>query len=367
MSVLYVRDKDGRLIPVGSKADPPDLSDYVRSVNGVEPDENGNVEITIPDSGGNADQGGGMSATASALLINILRNAVYSSDQSVNITALEAALASGGGGDEPDVPVDPEKTLTSISATYSGGNVPVGTSVLALTGIVVTAHYSDGSTATVTGYTLSGKIAEGSNTVTVSYGGKTTTFTVTGVAESGGDDGGETSEILYELAEATTFDGTNGITTNAVVSNVDACSFVLDFEFEGTSTSMVVIDGMGTSSTGTRGIKVATGKQAGYYKLIVNCDYTGENFAPATGGSYFTTTGKQTVRVVATKCISNTTAKACAIINGVRVNDWITTAMAFGKESTKNVIVGNSFVGTINEFKIYNRVLSDDEIEAYLA
>lgn len=104
-----------------------------------------------------------------------------------------------GGGEEPeepdvpDTPVVPDKTLSNISATYSGGDVAVGTAVTALTGIVVTATYSDGSTATVTGYTLSGTIAEGSNTVTVSYGGKTTTFTVTGVAESGGADG----ELLY--------------------------------------------------------------------------------------------------------------------------------------------------------------------------
>jgi hypothetical protein len=85
--------------------------------------------------------------------------------------------------DEPDVPVEPEVTLSSISATYSGGNVAVGTLVTDLTGIVVTAHYSDGSTETVTGYTLSGTIAEGNNTVTVSYGGKTATFTVTGIVE----------------------------------------------------------------------------------------------------------------------------------------------------------------------------------------
>ena len=85
--------------------------------------------------------------------------------------------------DEPDVPVDPEVTLTSISATYSGGDVAVGTALTDLTGIVVTATYSDGSTATVTGYTLSGEIAEGSNTITVTYEGKIATFTVTGVAE----------------------------------------------------------------------------------------------------------------------------------------------------------------------------------------
>lgn len=43
---------------------------------------------------------GGLSDTAKAILVAILRNGVYSSDQSANITALEEALAetSGSGG-----------------------------------------------------------------------------------------------------------------------------------------------------------------------------------------------------------------------------------------------------------------------------
>lgn len=106
--------------------------------------------------------------------------------------------------DEPDVPVDPEVTLTSISATYSGGDVAVGTALTDLTGIVVTATYSDGSTATVTGYTLSGEIAEGSNTITVTYEGMTATFIVTGVAEeepSGGVDLSEANVIASKYSE----------------------------------------------------------------------------------------------------------------------------------------------------------------------
>lgn len=167
------------------------LPDYIKTVNGIAPDESGNVEVA-----------GGLNETARALLIAILRNAVYTSDQSANITALENALASNTGGGEvpdiPDEPNNPEVTLVSIAATYSGGDVAVGTAVTALTGIVVTAHYSDGSTAKVTGYTLSGTIAEGSNTITVTYEGKTATFTVTGVAESGGDSTDITSFIVQE-------------------------------------------------------------------------------------------------------------------------------------------------------------------------
>lgn len=100
--------------------------------------------------------------------------------------------------EEPDTPVEPDvpedATLSSISATYTGGDVTVGTALSSLTGITVTATYSDGTSKTVTDYTLSGEIAEGENTITVSYGGKTTTFKVTGVAESGGDNNVDLSE-----------------------------------------------------------------------------------------------------------------------------------------------------------------------------
>lgn len=73
-------------------------------------------------------------------------------------------------------------TVVSIAATYTGGDVVAGTAVTALTGLVVMATYSDGTVASVTDYTLSGTIAVGSNTITVTYEGFTTTFTVTGVA-----------------------------------------------------------------------------------------------------------------------------------------------------------------------------------------
>lgn len=78
-------------------------------------------------------------------------------------------------------------TLSSISAVYTqSGAVYPSTSLDSLkTDLVVTATYSDSSTATVPSadYTLSGTLTEGTSTITVSYGGKTTTFTVTVTAE----------------------------------------------------------------------------------------------------------------------------------------------------------------------------------------
>lgn len=73
-------------------------------------DAQGNVVVkdTPEGSGGNTN---GLSDTAKALLITILRNGVYNTDQSANITALETAFASGGSGgeEEPDIPVVPDE------------------------------------------------------------------------------------------------------------------------------------------------------------------------------------------------------------------------------------------------------------------
>lgn len=111
-----------------------------------------------------------------------MANFILYSEMAGAQTAWGVSEDSGGDSGETEV------TMTGITATYAGGDVPVGTALTALTGLAVTATYSDGSTATVTGYTLSGAIGEGSNTITVSYGGLTATFSVTGVAESGGNE-----------------------------------------------------------------------------------------------------------------------------------------------------------------------------------
>lgn len=172
--------------------------------------------------------GGGLTSTEKTLILSLFRNAAYTSADMGNVLTQLESLWSGGEV-EPD---EPEKTLTSISATYSGGDVTAGTDVSALTGIVVMAHYSDGTSEAVTGYTLSGTIAEGNNTITVSYGGKTTTFTVTGTAESGGD-------------EPTAF-GVSEISPNsvkykgAIISNTSGDEFNKGFKYSGKIVSINV-------------------------------------------------------------------------------------------------------------------------------
>lgn len=75
----------------------------------------------------------------------------------------------------------PPADLSSISCVYTQSGTVYDTDSLdsLKSDLVVTAHYSDSSTQTITTYTLSGTLAEGTSTITVSYLGKTTTFEVT--------------------------------------------------------------------------------------------------------------------------------------------------------------------------------------------
>lgn len=142
------------------------------------------VAVDKPAGGGESGQNVSWTADQINLLENAFAHTQWADEDGSRYAAqLIASLRggeSGGGDEEPETP----RTLVSISAVYDGGKVPVGTAVSSLTGVTVTAHYSDGGTANVTGYTLSGTIIEGENTVTVTYMGKTATITVTGVAQA---------------------------------------------------------------------------------------------------------------------------------------------------------------------------------------
>lgn len=92
---------------------------YVKTVNGVGPDSNGNVVVSGTGSGsGQNPTGGGLSTTVANLLIAILRKGYYEPDQTANITALAAAL--GVTEDEtPDVPVVPDEPDNPDTVTYT--------------------------------------------------------------------------------------------------------------------------------------------------------------------------------------------------------------------------------------------------------
>lgn len=108
----------------------------------------GNVDNTVPDSGQN---GNGLSTTAANLLIEILENAVYSTNVSSKIASLKDTLASGGssggdtGGDEPvvpDPPDEPDEPVVVDDITISDGVmtiVSVGSAITVSDGVMTIA------------------------------------------------------------------------------------------------------------------------------------------------------------------------------------------------------------------------------------
>ena len=97
----------------------------------------------------------------------------YYSNGSINIPNVTGNLS---------ITVTASSNVSSISAVFTqGANIIYNTDSLDVLRqyLVVTAYYSDSTSAIVTDYTLSGTLTVGTSTITVSYGGKTATFNVT--------------------------------------------------------------------------------------------------------------------------------------------------------------------------------------------
>ena len=114
-------------------------------------------------------QGGGFTAEVKAALDNLVNHIGAWTDRNARqyIDALHSAMY-------------PPANLVSISAVYTQSGTVYDTDSLdsLKADLVVTAHYDNYSTEIVTTYTLSGTLTAGTSTITVSYGGKTDTFTV---------------------------------------------------------------------------------------------------------------------------------------------------------------------------------------------
>ena len=113
---------------------------------------------------------GGLTADIKAALMEIVRHIGIWNDENAEtyIDALESALY-------------PPANLTYISAVYTQSDMVYNTDTLdsLKSDLVVTAHFSDATTSIATTYTLSGTLTVGTSTITVTYGGKSTTFNVT--------------------------------------------------------------------------------------------------------------------------------------------------------------------------------------------
>lgn len=117
--------------------------------------------------------------------------------------------------------------LTGIGAGISQTEFSMGVTLDVLrTYLTVTATYDDGTSAVVTDYELSGELVVGENTVTVTYGGKTTTVVVAVAVESG------TYQLSVETSESPNYQYYCPVFNKTISENIRVV-FTRDFEVYG--------------------------------------------------------------------------------------------------------------------------------------
>lgn len=147
-----------------------------------------------------------------------------------------------------NVTVSQPVELSSITAVYTqSGTVYTSDTLDSLkSDLVVIANYSDSSTRTVTDYTLSGTLAAGTSTITVTYGGKTTTFSVT------------VTPVVVTSIDAVFTQGSATITTNNSLDDLKQYLVVTATYNNGTTSTVASTDYTlsGTLEVGTSTITV---------------------------------------------------------------------------------------------------------------
>lgn len=146
-------------------------------------------------------------------------------------------------------------TLTSISAVYTQSGTVYDTDSLdsLKSDLVVTATYSDSTTATIpaTDYTLSGSLTVGTSTVTVSYSGESTTFSVTVTAHSRVPSGYTEYDYLTTTTAAGDYVDTGLVASSFGYNSFAALSTHVRMKLTATPATSTNILGCRSSSSGT--------------------------------------------------------------------------------------------------------------------
>jgi hypothetical protein len=312
-------------------------------------------------SGGNANQGG-LSATASALLIGILKNAVFTADQSANITALEVELALGGGSGGSGGSGGGETSAYTVVCTLGDATIDNNASAVAA-GASYTANITPN-----TGYEL--------DTVTVLMGGADVTADVyaDGVITIESVTGNviirvttvEASDTLYKLPAPVTFTGTEEPIDTYTKINAEDIDYTVcvkitcDSAPEDLNNTTIVYDSY------PYGLSINW--KMGYNKLL--CVYA-MNGNSSPDDSWRVQAECQSILVVTHAAGSGVyDVKLAYQTKEGRESYSPSSATRTGTTFTavtETIKFGyTGFVGTFDDLIIYNRVLSDEEITAYL-
>lgn len=306
---------------------------------------------------------GGLTSTAQTLLISILRNAVFTSDQSESITLLQSELAKGNGGGGSTETTQYTVNNNLSNATTNNNTVLVDANASYSATITVNDGYELSSiTVTMGGTDITSTVVSGA-TITISAVTGNVVITVSTIATS-------TEPVaLYQLPEEATFDGTKYIDTGTSVYGLSSYSIVLDFT---------------ATSSGSGHIMSCYADVSNFINLHFN--YSADlRFDGKVGDTWLTTVKPWTSndtsltdirrKIVVTHNSGQQSWVHFISHDGVeKSSDWKSNLF---NDINSNIILGcnaedmgtttnNNFKGAIHDFKVYNEVISDAKITEYL-
>lgn len=247
--------------------------------------------------------------------------------------------------------------LVSIFATYTqSGDVYDTDSLDSLkTDLVVTGVYNSGTSTPITDYTLSGTLAVGTSTITVTYLSFTDDFDVTV----------SVSDVLYKLPQATTFNGTSDFIDTGVALNETDIDFTIMVDFT-----------LPSIPSGTQEVLHCMHEASPYPGTVVevknNKLRTGVNGA-LEDNALSSLTYPATIRVVITHELA-TGNNTCYRLFGTSYKIDVKTSaitpitenLLLGAYQATDGTKGRYFNGTINRCEIYSSVKSQSAIEHFL-
>lgn len=259
--------------------------------------------------------------------------------------------------------LNPPAQLVSITAVYTQTMTVYTTDQLSVlrNDLVVTANYMDGTSSQIYGYLLTGTLTEGTSTITVAYGSKSTSFTVTVTDPA----------LIYDLASPVTFTGVSSemIDTGVVVfpTNRDA-TFLIDTTPASDIGASRFMFYTGQSSSPYNNVSIKAYKNSAVYgshlRVESNSSANGYSLSNADYGDEVKIVLRYTASTNALEVVYKNASGV--ITTGSVTNPAVTSAgtnLRLGDFSSSS---GYAYKGVISKFKVYKRVLSDNEIYEFL-
>lgn len=250
--------------------------------------------------------------------------------------------------------------LNSISAVYTQSGTVYDTDTLdsLKADLVVTAHYSDSSSQTVPAadYTLSGTLTAGTSTITVSYGGKTTTFNVTVTA------------VIYHL-ENHTFNGGSSssiMTGIKFLENNNAFTLLADADFNNNTgfSENWRLFAIANGTSPYAGLNLQ--RQSASYPNKAQLTWMTQKDADIALNENFVGKVKLAIVHEANSGTINYQYKigSAAKISGTLTDTFqiVTAGLTIGGRANGTCV----FKGTVNSFTVYPEVLDSDAISAFM-